>query len=74
VLDDLQFALWPLEAVRGALPADWRVEDDGHERRLLRDGTAWLVLTRDAPDNLRLRNLAEGYALDIRTVGGETNP
>ena len=43
VLDDLQFALWPLEAVRGALPADWRVEDDGRERRLLRDGTAWLV-------------------------------
>lgn len=74
VLDDLQFALWPLEAVRGALPAGWRVEDDGHERRLLRDGTAWLVLTRDAPDNLRLRNLAEGYALDIQTVGGEANP
>ncbi|MGX5731628.1 DUF3261 domain-containing protein [Pseudoxanthomonas beigongshangi] len=74
VLDDLQFALWPLDAVRDALPADWRVEDDGRERRLSRAGTPWLVLTREAPDRLRLRNLAEGYALEIQTVGGEPAP
>jgi len=74
VLDDLQFALWPVDAVRDALPADWRVEDDGHERRLSQAGTPWLVLTRESPGRLRLRNLAEGYALEIQTVGGAQTP
>lgn len=74
VLDDLQFVLWPLAAVRAAMPAGWEVEDDGRERRLLHDGRAWLVMTRMSPTQASLHNLAEGYRLDIQTVGGDGAP
>src|SRR5690606_2285468 len=32
VLDDLQFALWPSAAIAAALPAGWRLADDGQLR------------------------------------------
>lgn len=34
VLEDMQLALWPVEAVAAALPAGWRVEEIGMVRRL----------------------------------------
>jgi hypothetical protein len=34
VLEDMQLALWPVEAVAAALPAGWRVEENGMLRRL----------------------------------------
>ncbi|MFT3761460.1 MAG: DUF3261 domain-containing protein [Pseudoxanthomonas sp.] len=70
VLDDLQFALWPLDAIRAALPAGWRVDEIDGERRLLDvQGRPWL-LAQDAGGfgNVRLRNLAEGYELDVRSM------
>lgn len=70
VLSDLQFALWPLSAVRAALPPSWQVEQVGDERRLLdAQHRAWLV-ARDQGDvgNLSLRNLAEGYTLEVRST------
>ncbi len=70
VLDDLQFSLWPIEAIRAALPPGWSVEDDGRERRLVHEGEAWLRVTRLA-DRLQLVNRAEGYQLDIQTLGGD---
>ena len=35
VLADLQLTLWPLEALRQALPAGWRIEENGLRRILL---------------------------------------
>lgn len=35
VLGDLQLTLWPVEAIRSALPAGWRIEEDGLRRILL---------------------------------------
>lgn len=70
VLDDLQFALWPLDAIRATLPAGWRVDETDGERRLLdAQGKPWL-LARDAggPGSVRLTNLAEGYELDVRSM------
>lgn len=67
VLDDLQFALWPAESIRAALPEGWQLEDDGHVRRLMQAGEAWLVLTRESAQSLRLENRAEGYRLHIET-------
>jgi hypothetical protein len=69
VLDDLQFALWPLAAVRAALPPGWRVDEAGGERRLLdAQGRPWLVAREEGGfGNLRLDNLAEGYELDVRS-------
>ena len=34
VLEDMQLALWPVEAVAAALPAGWRIEEAGLQRRL----------------------------------------
>ena len=35
VLDDLQLTLWPVEALRQALPSGWRIEENGTRRILL---------------------------------------
>jgi len=37
ILEDMQLTLWPLEAIRQALPAGWTVEDQGMQRKLYRD-------------------------------------
>lgn len=34
VLEDLQLTLWPADAIRAALPAGWRIEEDGLHRTL----------------------------------------
>lgn len=74
VLDDLQFALWPADAVRAALPAGWALVEQGATRQLEHDGTPWLVLERHDASHQTLRNLAEGYALDIESAPLESNP
>jgi uncharacterized protein YbdZ (MbtH family) len=74
VLDDLQFALWPAAAVRAALPADWTLVEQGDERRLEHQGRAWLVLQRRDDTHQNLRNLAEGYALDIESAPLDQSP
>lgn len=74
VLDDLQFALWPGQAIREALDGDWSLEDDGRTRSLVHGGRAWLRATRLGPSNMRLENLAEGYRLDIATAEGAEVP
>ena len=74
VLDDLQFALWPAAAVRAALPPDWTLVEQGDERRLEHAGRAWLVLQTQDATHQRLRNLAEGYALDIESAPLDPTP
>ncbi len=67
VLDDLQFALWPADAIRAVLPPGWQLVEADGERRLEQDGKAWLVLQSLGPGRQRLSNLAEGYALQIQS-------
>jgi hypothetical protein len=38
VLEDLQLSLWPAEAISRALPAGWRLEEQGLHRTLYREG------------------------------------
>jgi hypothetical protein len=68
VLDDLQFALWPADAIRAALPDGWTLVETGGGRRLEQGGTAWLVLEPLADGRVKLRNLAEGYELVIESL------
>ena len=70
VLDDVQFSLWPADAVRAVLPAGWELVETGDTRELRRDGQAWLVRERTGATTLRVRNLAEGYDLTIESVAG----
>ncbi|MEG2804471.1 DUF3261 domain-containing protein [Stenotrophomonas sp.] len=71
VLDDLQFALWPADAIRAALPPGWHLVDHGDTRRLEQGDTAWLMLDTDPDGRMRLRNLAEGYELMIESLDME---
>ncbi|WP_368563815.1 DUF3261 domain-containing protein [Pseudoxanthomonas sp. UTMC 1351] len=68
VLDDLQFVLWPADAIRAALPPDWRLEEQGGERRLLHGDTVWLSATRLDAQRVRLENFAERYSLEIESA------
>lgn len=70
VLSDLQFTLWPAEAIRAALPAPWTLQTSDNERRLLRDGVAWLVVVEEGAGRYRLDNRAEGYRLLIENADG----
>lgn len=75
VLDDLQFGLWPLPAIRAVLPAGWEAEEHAGVRELRHDGRAWLVARRLDDGALELQNLAEGYSLRIESAAaGEPSP
>ena len=69
VLDDVQFALWPADAIRAALPPEWTLVDEGAHRRLLQAGVEWLRVERlDGERRMHLSNRAEGYELEITSV------
>lgn len=71
VLADLQFTLWPAEAIRATLPASWTLQDDGSVRRLMRDGAVWLQVERQGEGRYLLDNRADGYRLQIESVSQE---
>lgn len=75
VLDDLQFSLWPLEAIRAVLPEGWQAEELDGVRELRHDGKAWLTRTRVDAATMQIRNHAEGYDLRVESVaGGDASP
>ncbi|MCX7564287.1 DUF3261 domain-containing protein [Xanthomonadaceae bacterium XH05] len=67
VLDDIQFVLWPLDAIRSVLPTDWHVESGKNERRLVRKGAIWLAARYDGA-TVTLENVADGYRLEVQSV------
>ena len=71
VLDDLQFSLWPVAAIRAALPASWSVRESAGHRELVRDGKVWLAVTRVAPDRMQLVNHAENYSVEIASIASD---
>ncbi len=74
ILDDLQFALWPLAAVQAALPARWQASDDGVQRVLAEDGTPVVVLRRTGPDALELDQRRAHYRLTIVSQAAASAP
>jgi Protein of unknown function (DUF3261) len=46
ILSDLQLTLWPVAAIRAALPAGWTLVEDGDVRTLAQDGDVVTVITR----------------------------
>lgn len=77
VLADLQLAYWPLDALRGALPDNLRLEQYGSARMLWRDGKLlWFASSKGADrwhSPMTLYNTQLGYRLTIRplTLGGK---
>ena len=70
VLDDVQFSLWPAEAIRAVLPADWALVEHGALRELRRNGQVWLQREQVDATTLRVRNGVDDYELTIESVAG----
>jgi len=72
VLQDLQLTLWPIEAIRAALPVGWHVEDAGLQRRLSLDNVPVMEIQYSAlprwSGNIELSNLRYGYRLSIQSA------
>jgi uncharacterized protein DUF3261 len=72
VLEDLQLTLWPLEAIRGALPAGSRVEEIGLRRTLLIGDVPVVVIDYSGEPHwngkIELVNLRYHYRLTIQSV------
>ena len=70
VLDDVQFSLWPADAIRAVLPADWTLVEQGAFRELRRNGQVWLQREQVDATTLRVRNGVDDYELTIESVAG----
>jgi hypothetical protein len=72
VLEDLQLTIWPVDAIRPALPAGWRIEESGLRRTLLRDDMPVIVIDYSGQPRwigkIELSNLQYHYRLTIRSV------
>jgi len=70
VLDDVQFSLWPADAIRAVLPAGWELVDHGAFRELRRNGQVWLQREQVDAGTLRVRNGLDDYELTIESAAG----
>ena len=72
VLEDLQLTLWPVEEIRAALPAGWRIEENGGRRTILEKDAPVTVIQYSARSRwsgtVELQNLRFHYRLTIRTA------
>lgn len=72
VLEDMQLALWPVEAVALALPAGWRIEEKGMQRRLYLDQELVTTIDYSATPRwngtIKMDNLRYKYRLTIESA------
>jgi Protein of unknown function (DUF3261) len=75
VLEDTQLTLWPLAAIRQALPAGWEIQQQGLTRTLSLQGEPVMVInyssdSRTAPwsGKMELNNLRYHYRLTIESI------
>lgn len=70
VLEDVQLTLWPAESIRAALPAGWRVEDQGLRRTVTLEGEPVMVIDYASmprwSGTVVLENLRYRYRLTIQ--------
>lgn len=72
VLEDVQLALWPLDAIRAALPPGWQIDDAGLRRTLSMDGVIVSVIEVSRlprwQGNITLDNRRYQYRLTIQSA------
>ena len=75
VLEDVQLTLWPVEAIRQALPAGWRIEEEGMRRTLSAGDTPVMVIDYSSQPRwsgkVVLTNLRYHYRLTIESVSND---
>ena len=67
ILSDLQLTLWPVDAIRAALPPGWTLARQGNVRTLSQDGVAVTVVTRTGPQVVELDQRREHFKLKIES-------
>jgi hypothetical protein len=72
VLEDLQLTLWPVDAIRQALPASWRIEESDLRRTILHNDSPIMVIDYSGlppwSGKVKLANLHLNYRLTIESV------
>jgi Protein of unknown function (DUF3261) len=72
VLEDLQLALWPADAIKEALPPGWRIEERGRRRTLVLDDQPVMEIDYSGEPRwigkIDLANLRYHYRLTIESV------
>ena len=72
VLEDLQLTLWPVDAIRQALPAGWRIEESGLRRTILQNNLPMMVIDYSGSPpwsgKVEAANLQFHYRLMIQSV------
>lgn len=78
VMEDTQLTLWPLAAIRAALPPGWQIEQQGLRRTLSLQGEPIMVIDYSAPTpwdgKVELNNLRYHYRLTIESVSDAAAP
>jgi len=80
ILSDLQLTLWPVDAIQAALPAGWRLVEDGNVRTLTQDGEVVTVITRLNAMLVQLDERREHFQIKIESrdlgndAGASANP
>lgn len=80
ILSDLQLTLWPVDAIQAALPAGWRLVEQGDVRTLTQDGQVVTVITRLGPLSALFDQRREHFQLKIESrdlghdAAGSANP
>ena len=75
VLENLQLTLWPIDAIRQALPSGWNIEQSGFRRTILQDHLAVMVIDYSAlplwSGKIEVTNLQLDYRITIQSVPNE---
>jgi uncharacterized protein YfaS (alpha-2-macroglobulin family) len=78
VMEDTQLTLWPLAAIREALPPGWQIEQQGLRRTLSLQGEPVMVIDYSAPTpwdgKVELNNLRYHYHLTIESFSDAAAP
>ncbi|MDB5767300.1 MAG: hypothetical protein JWQ61_2114 [Collimonas fungivorans] len=78
VMEDTQLTLWPLAAIRAALPPGWQIEQQGLRRTLSLQGEPVMVIDYSTPTpwdgKVELNNLRYHYHLTIESVSDAAAP
>jgi hypothetical protein len=67
ILSDLQMTLWPVDAIQAALPAGWRLAEDGNVRTLMQGDDVVTVITRSSPLLVELDERRAHFKLKIES-------
>lgn len=70
VFSDMQLALWPTPAVRGALPADWQILENDSGRSLLYKLQRKIAVSQTGANALEIVYEHPGWRLHIESPGG----